>query len=254
MKKIPLIIHYCWFGRGRIPKNHQNYIDGWRELMPHFEIKEWNEENTPQHPYLVSALAKKKWANASNWMRLYALNEWGGIYLDTDIEVLRPLDGLLTNEAFVGFEVKHFDWEGCVNNAVLGSVKGHWFVGEMLDRISRDFDGTEEAHLSSPHLTTDVLLEHGLDDYKRQNIAGVEVYPVEFFYPYGWHEIFNPDCVSKDTHTIHWYGKSWQPKAGREPWRRRVKATFNLMRWHLWVRTRNIHQVSRVKVKKISDL
>ena len=235
---IPRIVHYCWFGPNKISMNHQGYIDGWKALMPDFEVMEWNEENSPRHPYLIKALENNKWANAANLVRLHALKEWGGIYLDTDIEVLRPLDAFLINDAFVGFEVRHFDWEGCVNNAVFGSVKDHWFVREMLDRISRDFDGTEQAHLSSPHLTTHVLQEHGLDGYKRQNINGVEVYPVEVFYPYGWHEIFNPNCIGKDTHTIHWYGKSWQPKGAKDPWRRRVKATCNLMRWHLWARRR----------------
>lgn len=212
--------------------------------MPDFEIKEWNEETSPRHPYLTNALANRKWANAANWVRLHALNKCGGIYLDTDIEVLRPLDDFLVNDAFVGFEVKHFDWEGCVNNAVFGSKKNHWFVQEMLDRISLDFDGTEEAHLSSPHLTTHVLQEHGLEGYKGQNINGVEVYPVEIFYPYGWHENFNPDCIRENTHTIHWYGKSWQPKGTKEPLRRRVKAAYHLMRWHLWARRRVLNGIS----------
>lgn len=222
-------------------------------MLPNFEFKKWSEENAPSHPYLIKALASKKWANASNWTRLYALQEFGGVYLDTDIEILRPIDQFLVQEAFVGFEVKHFDWEGCVNNAVYGSVKGHWFVREMLDRISKDFDGTEEAHLSSPHLTTFVLQEHGLDGYRRQNIDGVEVYPAEVFYPYGWHEVFNPDCVGGDTHTIHWYGKSWQAKGTKESWRRRIKATCNLMRWHLWVRRRVLHATSLEAGRPDSD-
>jgi mannosyltransferase OCH1-like enzyme len=206
--------------------------------MPEYEFKEWNEITSPTHPYLSKALELKKWANASNWVRLYALNKFGGVYLDTDVEVLLPLDPFLNGEAFVGFEVRHFDWDGCVNNAVFGSTRDHWFVRTMLDRISRDFDGTEEAHFSSPHLTTNVLQEFGLEGYRRQNINGVEVYPVETFYPYGWHEIFNPDCVQLETHTIHWYSQSWLVKENKIPWRRRAKAAYNLIRWHLWAKKR----------------
>jgi mannosyltransferase OCH1-like enzyme len=202
--------------------------------MPDYEFHLWNERNCPSSPYLTRALELGNWANAANWMRLAALNDCGGIYLDTDIEVLQSLDKFLDHESFVGFEVRHLDWDGCVNNAVFGAASGHWFVRELLRRIEAEFDGSEQAHLSSPHLTTNVLKENGLGIYGRQSIRNVEVYPVEYFYPYGWHETFNPDCVTTDSHCIHWYGKSWVPKGEKEPLKRRVKARLHLMRWHLW--------------------
>lgn len=232
---IPKLIHYCWFGPGRIPQDHAAFIAHWGTLMPDYEIRLWSERNCPDNPYLQSALQNRKWANAANWMRLAALKEHGGIYLDTDIEVLQRLDPFLSNEAFLGFEVSHIDWDGCVNNAVFGSSPGHWFVSELLRRIEADFDGKEQAHLSSPHLTTNVLREHGgLTHYGQQNLKGVEIYPVEYFYPYGWHEIFNPDRVKPHSHTIHWYGKSWVQDGQAEPLGRRIREKIHRVRWKLW--------------------
>lgn len=217
-----------------MPRDHQRYLAGWKACMPEWTIQRWDESNTPQNPYLSNALRHRNWANASNWMRLHALADQGGIYLDTDIEVLRSLEPLREASAFVGFEVKHIDWEGCVNNAVFGATPGHTFTETLLQRIENEFDGTEKAHLSSPHLTTKVLQDWGLKDYQRQNLGGVEIYPVEFLYPFGWHEDFSPDCLKPETYTIHWYGRSWTHQT--LPWRRRLRAAWQLTRWRLFRR------------------
>jgi mannosyltransferase OCH1-like enzyme len=152
------------------------------------------------------------------------LQKYGGIYLDTDIEVIRPLDDLMQYPAFVGFEVKDFGWDGCVNNAVLRSERDHWFVGELRNQMERDFDGSEEAHLSSPHLTTTILKKHGLSCYGRVNIKSVEVFPTEYFYPFGWHESFRINQLTPETKTIHWYGGSWLKKTDTN---RRLKSRLN---------------------------
>jgi mannosyltransferase OCH1-like enzyme len=202
-------IHFCWFGKKVLPKKYRRFIKSWKEKHPKWEIIEWNEKKLPDSKYLKRALKNNKTANASNWARLWVLQKYGGLYLDTDIEMIRPLDDLMECPAFVGFEVKDFGWDGCVNNAVLRSERDHWFVGELRNQMERDFDGSEEAHLSSPHLTTTVLKKHGLSSYGRTNVKGVEVFPIEYFYPFGWHEPFRIKCISAQTKTIHWYGKSW---------------------------------------------
>jgi len=233
---IPKKIHYCWFGENNLPAKYVHHVEGWRRIMPDFEFRFWNEENSPKSEYLRLAIAEKKWANASNWVRLHALCVEGGVYLDTDVEVLQSLERFLLHEAFVGFEVQHFNWDGCVNNAVFGSRPGHWFVSELLSRIEREFNGSEQSHFSSPHLTTRVLKENELYEYGRRDVRGVAVYPVETFYPYGWHEIFDPDRISDRTYTIHWYGRSWQAEGAKGSVRRRIQAKWNMLKWMFWKR------------------
>jgi len=170
----------------------------------------WNEDNSPMDlPYMHAAYENKKWANLSNFTRLWAIAGHGGIYLDTDIEVLKTFDSLLSNNCFVGFEDIHVDWDGCINNAVIGAVPGHPFIIEMKDRLLREFNGLEAAHLSSPNFTTKLLKEKGLREYKDQYIDDVHILPIEFFYPYSWHQKLTPQCVKSDTFCIHHFARSW---------------------------------------------
>jgi mannosyltransferase OCH1-like enzyme len=207
---IPKIIHYCWFGKKDIPEKHAEYIRKWSEIFSGYQIIKWNEENAPMHlPYMQTALQNQKWANLSNYARLHAVAEFGGIYLDTDIEVLKTFDPLLNNNCFVGFEDVHVDWDGCINNAVLGAIPNHPFVVEMKERLTAEFDGLEKAHLSSPNFTTRLLKEKGLKEYKEQCIEDVHIYPIEYFYPYSWHQEFTPECVKEVTFCIHRFEKSW---------------------------------------------
>lgn len=168
---------------------------------------------------------------------MWALQKYGGVYLDTDIEMIRPLDDLMDYPAFAGFEVKEFGWDGCVNNAVLQSEPDHWFVGEMLNQLEHEFDGSEEAHYSSPHLTTAVLKKHGLNSYGRTNVKGVEVFPVEYFYPFGWHERFRITKITTETRTIHWYARSWLKKTeSKEKIRSKIIERLNILLWELCMR------------------
>lgn len=210
---IPRIIHYCWFGGGPMPEAHQRYVDGWKNHFQDYEIIRWDESNSPIHlPYMQKALAHRKWANLSNYTRLHALYEHGGIYLDTDIEVLKTFDELLTNECFVGFENNKIDWASCVNNAVMGAVPRHTFVSELKDQLLAHYDGVESANLSSPDLTTALLKKKGLNSYKAQWIGNVHIYPKEYFYPYAWYEIYSSDCIMEQTYCIHHWQKSWAPE------------------------------------------
>ena len=144
-----------------MPKEYAGYIAEWRQLHPGWEIKRWDEQNFPfHHAYLKKAFELQNWANLANFARLQVLQEFGGIYLDTDIKLLKPLDPFLENTCFLSFESgKEPDSEFFVNNAVLGSVPNGTFVQKCLDELEQTFDGTEEAHLSSPRLTTKVLKE-----------------------------------------------------------------------------------------------
>jgi len=233
-ERIPKIIHYCWYGNKPIPKLHARFIDTWKKKMPEYEFKYWNESNSPMHlPYMQNAYSNKKWANLSNLTRLYALFNYGGIYLDTDIEVTKSFSPLLENACFLGFEDPYIDWDGCINNAVFGAEKGHWFVKEMYDRLLEHFDGTESAELSSPNLTTYLLKERGLSNYKRQDIDDISIFPTEYFYPYSWHEIFNPDKITVNTFCIHHFAKSWSDKPNSVRFTLRLKQFYHNLRWKI---------------------
>ena len=105
---IPRRIHYCWFGGQPMDPLAIRCLESWRTLLPGYELKEWNETNSPlEEPYCRAAFAARKWSRLSNYVRLHALREEGGIYLDTDMEIIRSLDPLLGHRCFVAFQQKN---------------------------------------------------------------------------------------------------------------------------------------------------
>ncbi len=210
---ISKIIHYCWFGAKEIPELANRCIKSWEKYFPDWEIVLWNESNSPMEiPYMKNAYKNKKWSNLSNYTRLYALKEFGGIYFDTDIEVIKQFDFLDKYECFVGFESEPLSISLSINNAVLGACKQHFFINECLREIELKYDGTEIANLSSPVLTTNVLLANGLDVYGDQDLNGIHIFDMKAFYPYAWYDIFTFSCITKDTYTIHYWDMSWKDK------------------------------------------
>ena len=211
---IPKILHYCWFGNKDMPDTFTRFIEGWKEKMPDYQIVCWNEKNAPTHlPYLQTALANQNWANASNLVRLWAVYQQGGIYLDTDVEMTSSLDAFTSLSCFFG---KEKDEERIyVNNAVFGAVKGHWFVGKCIEQLQLQFDGREAANLSSPIFTTRLLEKYSLiteDDY--QLVADIHLFPSKVFHPYSWFEKGDKKVLDAETHTIHHYAKTWEKKSG----------------------------------------
>ena len=249
---IPKIIHYCWFGTKPIPDDYQGYIAGWKKLMPDYEIMLWNEENSPMHlPYLQAALKYKKWANLSNFVRIYALYHQGGIYMDTDMEVLQSLETFRQYGSFLGLELGEKDAKNIVvNNAIFGAEKGHPFIKKCMDFYLKYFDGRDSALDSSPYLVTRLLKEAGMHEYGRQNVGGVELFPKEFFYPYHITEKFHPDCVKANTYTIHHWGYSW----GKKPFSYRLEHYKKVTKERLY-QILPVHQKGYLKHGKlIGDL
>lgn len=197
-------------------------IDSWRRVMPDYQIKEWNETNSPlDNAYTQMAYDRKLWAKLSNYVRLHALNTEGGIYLDTDVEVIQSFAPLLHHKCFVGFQVEEdqVDW---VNNAVLGAQPGHQFLKRGLELTRELFAETGEFY-RSPTVTTTTLKEMGLKEYGLQEIKEVTVYPVEYFYPYPWTSKFSPDCIKENTYCIHhWTGSGLEPGHKKMSFPRRV--------------------------------
>ena len=181
--KIPKVLHYCWFGGGKIPERLQGYIDGWKRLLPDYDIIEWNEKNYDYtaNDYMHSAYKKKRWGFVSDYARLDIVYSQGGIYLDTDVELVRRPDELLFNDAYIGFERL-----STVNTgAGFGAVKEFHILKELMDF----YDGREFVDESDPNkmilcpiYETEILKKHGLKlDGNFQIVDDMSVYPVEYF-------------------------------------------------------------------------
>ncbi len=183
---IPKIIHYCWFGRGEMPELAQKCIASWHKYMPDWEYKLWNEDNfdVNQVPYIREAYVAKKYAFVSDYVRLWALYNEGGLYLDVDFEVYRPFDDLLYHEAFAGFEgSKHLP----VMMGVMASRANGIWVKEMLDvYLNRHFinpDGSYDM-TTNVQFVTAIMQEHGfMQNGEEQDYKDLHVYPVDYFCP-----------------------------------------------------------------------
>ena len=212
--KIPRLIHAVWYGSA-LPAEVSKRIESWQQLNPDFHLKLWREPDTPSHlRYVARALKLQNWANASNLMRLWVLCREGGVYLDTDVDLVQPLDSLLSDDCFLGFESGPMDEQLVVNNAVLGCTPHHPFVEECLSTLLTEFDGNEPANLSSPALTTRVLLRRGLVRYGDQILSNgqIRLYGQEVFYPVvPRHESeSNSRTVHPSTVAIHCWQHSWR--------------------------------------------
>ena len=205
---IPKIIHYCWFGRGEKNPLIQACIASWRKYLPDYRIVEWNEDSFDVDSTLWTrqAYAAKKWAFVSDYVRLYALYTQGGLYFDTDVEVLRPLDRFLDNQAFTGFESN----DNPVT-AVMGAESGNPIIAELLSYYSdRPFvknDGSLET-LPNTYIITDCFEKLGIrKNGKEQLQQGLHVYPQIIFCPNNLTRIWNKP--STKSYTIHHFDQSW---------------------------------------------
>ena len=209
---IPKIIHYCWFGRGEKTELAKKCISGWRELYPDFEIREWNEDNSDclSMPFMAEAYSAKKYAFVSDVMRLIALEQYGGVYFDTDVEAVRDITPLLNEEGIIGFENDQF-----VNSGqIMAAVPHHPVVQAMIEEYRKlhymQPDGSVTP-VGCPRLNTDVMERFGLvRNGLEQSVAGIHVYPADYFNPLD--SATGKLIKTENTYSIHWYSMSWRPK------------------------------------------
>lgn len=185
---IPKIIHYCWFGRGEMPELVQTCISSWHTHMPDWEYHLWNEDNfdiasAPQ--YVQEAYEAKKYAFVSDYVRLWALEQEGGLYMDVDFEVYRPFDELMDQyEAFAGYE-------GSKRNPVMMGVlaaKAHhpWIKSMIQTYADRAFvlaDGSLDMTPNTGYFLNWMLERGFVNNGKEQDFMGVHILPVEYFCP-----------------------------------------------------------------------
>lgn len=217
-QKIPKKIHYCWFGGNPLPELAKKCIASWRKYCPDYEIIEWNEKNFDINcnDYVKEAYAAKKWAFVSDVARLYALVNEGGIYMDTDVEVIRSLDDLLLYEALSGFESPTR-----IPTGLMACRKGQKIFSEFLDeykcihflRPDGSFDKTTNVTR-----ITNTCLKYGLKlDNTKQTVNGFTLLPTEYLCPkdYSTGEVHLTD----NTYCIHHFDGSWLSEEERYSFR-----------------------------------
>jgi len=195
---IPKIIHYCWFGRGRKSPETLRFIQTWRTVLPDYEIIEWNEDNFPYKEWIFcrEAYAVKSYAFVADVCRLYALHEMGGIYLDTDVEVLKSFDPYLHLDSFVGEED-----ENKIGTACIGAKKGTIWIKEFLDYYENRHFINRKGRLMSV-ANTDILKEMLAGRFDKP-----QVYPIDLFC--GKLYTTSQLIVTENTVCIHHYTASW---------------------------------------------
>lgn len=246
--KIPKTIHYCWFGRGPKSELIQKCIKSWEKYLPDYEIKEWNEDNFDINinNYVREAYENKKYAFVSDFARLYAIYNEGGIYFDTDLEVIKNMDEFLEHNTFIGFEGNLSSF-----TAVFGSVKKSKWVKENLNYYKgRNFvleDGSFDTRTN-----TDIVNEINVNKYgvklnnTYQEFEDFVIYPSEYFSPKDWEtgEIH----TTKNTYSIHHFNGSWHDKYekalvkkhqelvkkhGKEIGEKKYKNYYNIMQYYI---------------------
>lgn len=216
---IPKVIHYCWFGRNPLPELAQKCIESWKKYLPDYEIKEWNEDNFDVNiiPYTAQAYQAKKYAFVSDYARFWVLYRYGGLYFDTDVEIIRPLDDIISKGPFMGAEKPYIQGEGSSTSLGvapglgLGCNPGLCLVKEILDAYEKFYFINTDGSLHTKTIveyTSEILCKHGLKYAPGiQQCGGFWIYPSDYFAPK------NVDTkvltITKNTRSIHHYDASW---------------------------------------------
>ena len=206
---IPKVIHYCWFGRGKMPALSEKCIASWKKYCPDYEIVCWTEDNfdIAQNRYAKEAYDAKKWAFVSDYVRLKVIFDEGGIYLDTDVELLKPLDDLISESGFIGF-----DDNGLVSTGLgFAAEKGDPLVEALL----RDYDTIPFVlpdgsfdQTPCPDRNTKLLETLGLDLKKQDQVfMGIRFLPEDYLCPMKYYT--GKKKTTKNTYSIHHFSASW---------------------------------------------
>ena len=228
---IPKTIHYCWFGRNPKPKLAEKCIKSWKKYCPDYEIIEWNEDNydISKNSYMKEAYEAKKWGFVPDYARLDIIYSHGGIYLDTDVEIIKPLDHLLNNKAFAGLEPQE-DATYVALGLGFGAEKGNPLIRKLMDSYEECHFLKEDGNLNltpAPVLNSETLKPLGFDSTDRiQDLGEMMLYPSEYFCP-----LLGGHRRTENTVSIHWYSGSWLPEKERkqqEEYVQKLKKELNI--------------------------
>lgn len=209
---IPKIIHYCWFGGGPLPSKVKECISSWERFCPDYEIIQWNESNfliEKQNDFVKAAYKEREWAFVSDYARLKIIYENGGIYLDTDVELIKNLDNLLTEEAFFGVHQGNYL---IATGLGFGAKKGNPILFELLTLYDNvEFNSNKKEELVCPQFNSPLFFNKG---YRASdsvvNFENFTIYPPEYFDPISV-GTNTENLLSDNTFSIHHYSASWTP-------------------------------------------
>ena len=206
---IPKIIHFCWFGRGEKNELAKKCIASFKEFCPDYEIKEWNEDNFDLdcNKYVRQAYDCKKYAFVTDFVRLYALYTEGGIYMDTDVEVLKPLDEFLKHRAFSSFENNNK-----IPTGLMAAEKGSEWIFELMQEYTDlefiDESGNMDLTTNVERITRLTIEKFGLvPTSSYQDLGAVTLYPHDYFCPKDWET--GEIRLTENSYTIHHFSGSW---------------------------------------------
>ena len=217
---IPKIIHYCWFGGNPLPESAKKCIASWRKYLPDYEIKEWNESNFDVNiiPYTAEAYKAKKYAFVSDYARFWILYKYGGLYFDTDVEVIKNMDDIIAKGPFMGCECEAQAGATPAQLGVnpglgLGVQSGLGLYGEILAQYDGKHyilpDGSY-SYITVVDITTELLCQKNLKNTSEiQKVDGVWIYPKEYFCPKDYST--GKLNLTHNSYSIHHYTATWLP-------------------------------------------
>lgn len=209
-------IHYCWFGRNPLPKLAVKCISSWKKYLPDYEIIEWNEDNFDVNmiPYTKEAYQAKKYAFVSDYARFWILYNYGGLYFDTDVEIIKPIDDIISKGAFMGCEMEanaNIKMVPVAPGLGLGCNSGLELYKQLLNIYDTLHFINKDGSLNQKTIvdyTTELLVKFGLKNINEiQHIANIWIYPKEYFCPIDYKT--NKCIITEKTRSIHHYAASW---------------------------------------------
>ena len=200
---IPKIIHYCWFGTKKQPKLVQDCIRSWKTHLPDFEIKCWTEENLPfKHPFVEAALKNRKFAFASDYARLAIIKLYGGIYLDTDMWVLKTFDDFLSYDIVLGYESP-----GVIAFGIIGAISNHPVIDSFIN-----FYDNNQFDPELPPMIPVVLTDAYFKIKDKSQLANNKIFAPDYFYPkpFAAKNEANDKYITQNTYAVHLWNHSWR--------------------------------------------
>lgn len=217
MNKIPKVIHYCWFGGNKLSKTAENCITSWEKYCPDYEFIRWDESNFDicSNQYVLEAYKNKKWAFVTDYVRLFVLYNYGGIYMDTDVELVNSLDQFLKYEAFTSCENEKF----CVTGLMAARKHHPWIKGLLEYYDNKKFILDDGGFDITPN--TEVITDYTIQNYgwRSSNMYqelknGLVIFPFEYFCAKDYET--GKVHLTENTHAIHHFNASWHTEEERK--------------------------------------